>query len=257
MSTTVEAPSPSTATTGPLFEAAGLRSALENVRANILLADREFNLVYANPAALATLKGLAGEIRESFGVEIEDLLGASIHRFHKDPGRIERILLDPSSLPHEATFSFGRVTLRTDINSVKDDAGEVVGYIVNWDDVSEEMRRKAEMARIHSMMENSPTNVMYADRDLVIRYLNPASTETLRGLEHLLPIKVDEIVGTSVDVFHKAPEHQRKLLSDPSNLPIRTNIQVGPGWWLELVGDTECGMRAGQLRGHHAAGNSR
>lgn len=33
------------------------------------------------------------------------------------------------------------------------------------------------------MLENAPTNVMFADRDFVIRYMNPASLETLRKLE--------------------------------------------------------------------------
>jgi methyl-accepting chemotaxis protein len=31
-----------------------------------------------------------------------------------------------------------------------------------------------------------------------------------------------------VDLFHRAPEHQRKLLSNPNNLPHKTIIQVGP-----------------------------
>ncbi|MCA8957492.1 MAG: chemotaxis protein, partial [Planctomycetes bacterium] len=90
------------------------------------------------------------------------------------------------------------------------------------------MRRRAENARISSMMENSPINVMYADRELVIRYLNPASLRTLETLEHLLPCKPEEIVGQSIDIFHKNPKHQRKLLAKADNLPIQTHIQVGP-----------------------------
>ena len=39
---------------------------------------------------------------------------------------------------------------------------------------------------------------------------------------------MDEIVGRSVDIFHKQPEHQRRILSDPKNLPHRAQIQVGP-----------------------------
>jgi methyl-accepting chemotaxis protein len=36
------------------------------------------------------------------------------------------------------------------------------------------------------------------------------------------------MVGTSIDVFHKRPEHQRRMLADPKNLPHRARIQVGP-----------------------------
>ena len=78
------------------------------------------------------------------------------------------------------------------------------------------------------MMENSPTNMMFADRDFTITYMNPASLETLRGLQEHLPVPVDKIVGTSLDVFHKSPDYQRGILSDEAQLPRRANISVGP-----------------------------
>jgi methyl-accepting chemotaxis protein len=70
--------------------------------------------------------------------------------------------------------------------------------------------------------------VIVADRDFKIVYLNPASEESLRKLQHLLPCRVDEIVGQSIDIFHLKPEHQRRLLSNPENLPHRAEIQLGP-----------------------------
>ncbi|HWJ67793.1 MAG TPA: methyl-accepting chemotaxis protein [Nocardioides sp.] len=79
-----------------------------------------------------------------------------------------------------------------------------------------------------SMMENSPTNMMFADRELIIRYMNPASLETLRRLEEHLPVKADDIVGSSLDIFHKRPSYQREILADQANLPRRANIRVGP-----------------------------
>ena len=78
------------------------------------------------------------------------------------------------------------------------------------------------------MVDCSPINIMRADSEFVIRYMNDASRKTLAKLAHLLPCKVEEIVGRSVDIFHKNPAHQRKILSDPSNLPHHANIQLGP-----------------------------
>ena len=87
---------------------------------------------------------------------------------------------------------------------------------------------KAEADRISSMVENSPTNMMFCGPDMTITYMNPASTATLRSIEHELPCRVDEIVGKSVDIFHKNPSHQRKLLGNPDQyLPHRANIQIG------------------------------
>jgi methyl-accepting chemotaxis protein len=86
----------------------------------------------------------------------------------------------------------------------------------------------ARAARFESMLENAPTNVMFADRDFIIQYMNPASLETLRQLEEHLPVKADDIVGSSLDIFHKNPSYQRGILASEDNLPRRANISVGP-----------------------------
>lgn len=199
----------------------------DGVQANLVVADADLNITYANPAAISTLNGIAPQLRESFGVETSDLLGASIHRFHKDPGRVERILNSPASLPHTAEFTFGDVTLAAKIDAVRDADGKPVNYVVAWEDISEKAANEEAATRLSNMVENLPINVIYADRDNIIQYMNPASTETLRKLQHLLPIPVDTIVGSSIDTFHANPAHQKKLLADPSNLPIHRDISLG------------------------------
>ncbi|HEX3450621.1 MAG TPA: methyl-accepting chemotaxis protein [Isosphaeraceae bacterium] len=78
------------------------------------------------------------------------------------------------------------------------------------------------------MLENAPTNVLLADRDLKIVYVNPASLATLRKLERHLPVKPENALGSSIDLFHKDPAYQRKILSNDKNLPVRANIKIGP-----------------------------
>jgi methyl-accepting chemotaxis protein len=58
--------------------------------------------------------------------------------------------------------------------------------------------------------------------------MNNASRETLRSLEKFLPDKVDKLVGQKIDIFHKRPEHQKKIISDQRNLPHKAKINVGP-----------------------------
>ena len=89
------------------------------------------------------------------------------------------------------------------------------------------LSRESDVSRMFNMIEAMPTAIMLADKDLNIVYLNPTSKETLRKLQKYLPVKVDEMVGTSIDVFHKNPAMQRGLLADPDkNLPHRTRIQI-------------------------------
>ncbi len=101
-----------------------------------------------------------------------------------------------------------------------------IGIVVS--NTIERVGKETEMARIRSMMENAPINVMCTDLDLKLQYMNPASSRTLRTLEQFLPVKVDQMMGQVIDIFHKNPAHQRKMLADPKNLPHRATIQVGP-----------------------------
>jgi len=94
--------------------------------------------------------------------------------------------------------------------------------------LTDEVHQRVEAARLSSMVENAPMNMMTVDTDLIMRYMNPASRDTLRGLEEHLAIPVDQMIGQSIDIFHKHPPHQQQMLRDPSNLPHRAMIGVGP-----------------------------
>ncbi|NIQ01894.1 MAG: chemotaxis protein, partial [Nitrospinaceae bacterium] len=73
-----------------------------------------------------------------------------------------------------------------------------------------------------------PINIMYADQDLKLSYMNPQSEKTFQKLEQYLPVRPDEMVGQTIDIFHKNPQNVRRLLSDPRNLPHHAQIQLGP-----------------------------
>lgn len=94
-------------------------------------------------------------------------------------------------------------------------------------DITEQVRMERAAAERSAIVENAPINIILANTDGVITYMNPASEKTLRSIEHILPIKVDKIIGSSYDIFHRNPSHQRKLLGDPRNLPHNAEIRVG------------------------------
>ena len=89
---------------------------------------------------------------------------------------------------------------------------------------------KAEMGNdaFKKMVDDMPVAVMTCDlKEFRVSYVNKATLEGLRQIEAALPIKADEIVGQCIDVFHKDPQHQRRLLSDPKNLPYKAKIEIG------------------------------
>ena len=87
---------------------------------------------------------------------------------------------------------------------------------------------QVELAALRQMVDAMPVNVMTLDpATFSIDYVNKTSVETLKKLEHLIPCKADQLLGQCIDIFHKNPSHQRRLLADPKNLPNRAQIRLG------------------------------
>ena len=130
-----------------------LLASLESMQVNLLFADPEYTLIYANEKAVKTLSGIREDIRKEFNVSVEDMVGGSIHRFHRNPDAIERILRNPLALPHEAKFDFGAVRLKTAVNGITPLDGEIIGFIVNWEDKSKKVRKNEEMTKLVAELE--------------------------------------------------------------------------------------------------------
>jgi methyl-accepting chemotaxis protein/PAS domain-containing protein len=92
-----------------------------------------------------------------------------------------------------------------------------------------ELEQKLQMGRVSAIVEDSPNAVMLCDKDddFKITYVNPATKRLLAKLQEHLAVSADRIIGTSIDVFHKNPSHQRRILNDPKNLPFSTRIKMG------------------------------
>jgi methyl-accepting chemotaxis protein len=75
------------------------------------------------------------------------------------------------------------------------------------------------VSRMQTKSLNSITaNIMIADADLNIRYMNEAVTSLLKeaasDLKKELPrFDFDKLVGSNIDIFHKNPSHQRTMLA--------------------------------------------
>jgi len=111
---------------------------------------------------------------------------------------------------------------------IRDTSGRPVKVVKFASDITSRKQAEADASRVMSMMENAPINIMCTDLDLKLRYMNPASVKTLRTLQQYLAVPVDQMIGQTIDIFHKNPEHQRRMLADPKNLPHRAKINVGP-----------------------------
>ncbi len=109
-------------------------------------------------------------------------------------------------------------------------AGKIIGVV---SDVTATVRDREALTRLRCVIETSEAAFMMIDRSMTITYVNQETVVLLNrhlGLfRTMFPnLAPDKLVGQSVDQFHRNPQHQRQLLSDPSRLPIKTDIKLGP-----------------------------
>lgn len=211
-----------------LTDSASLIQSLDLMGTNVFMADAEFNLIFANKKSLQTLTDMADVVRNLFKLEVSELVGGSIDRFHAGPlkDKIRTILSDRKNFPYRRTITVGSRRLDLNVNAIQEKQN-IKGYIVNWEDVTEREQFEANAARLQSMMDNVPVNVLLCDLDLNLTYMNPASAKTLKTLERYLPVTVDKMLGQKIDMYHKVPAHQKAIIGDSKNLPKTSNIKLG------------------------------
>lgn len=205
------------------------RAMSENSPINIMMADTDLNITYVNPASLATLRSLAAHLP----CKPEAVVGQSVDIFHKNPAEQRRILSKPQNLPVRTNIAIGDQTADLLVSAIYDEAGTYLGPMVTWEVITEKQSLERAAAEKSAIVENAPINILVADLNGIITYMNPASVQTLKSIEHILPIPVNKIIGSSYDVFHRDPAHQRRLLASPGNLPVETQIEL-EGEYLKL-----------------------
>ncbi len=85
--------------------------------------------------------------------------------------------------------------------------------------------------RVKLALDSVTSNVMMADENFNIIYVNESVTKMLQEAEadikkDLPNFSVAKLIGTNIDIFHKNPAHQRGML-DKMNEPTKTSILVG------------------------------
>ena len=79
--------------------------------------------------------------------------------------------------------------------------------------------------RLSEIVENTSVRLIQADPDLKITYMNPASEQSLRQLQHLLPCPVGELIGKRIDILGEHPRWQS--LANPATLPAHERVALG------------------------------
>jgi methyl-accepting chemotaxis protein len=215
-----------------------IKIALDNVATNVMIADNNRNIIYMNKSIVDMLSVAESDVRKVLpSFNVSKLMGASIDQFHKNPAHQQQ-LLGSFTNNHRAQIVVGVRTFKLSANPVIDNSGNRLGSVVEWADVTEQLKAEqaaADLAasnlRIKIALDGCATNVMIADNDRNIIYANQSVLAMLSNAEadlrKVLPnFTASKLMGASIDQFHKNPAHQKNLLATFSS-NYKAQITVG------------------------------
>jgi methyl-accepting chemotaxis protein len=121
------------------------------------------------------------------------------------------------------TMSEGNLNVKFDI-SRDDEIGQLMQALRTVQirighDINETRKLADESTRVRMALDTASTNVMIADNDRNIVYMNPAVTAMMKNAEadlrKVFPnFDANRLLGSNMDQFHKNPAHQQRLLAE-------------------------------------------
>lgn len=125
--------------------------------------------------------------------------------------------------------AMGKVTNGDNIDIPYKDEGDEVGKMAK--ELAELKQTVVDSARLRLALDRVSANVMMADENFNIMYLNPAVVgflqEAEKDIQKDLPrFSVAGLMGANIDVFHKNPAHQRNMINQLTDT-YKTSIMVG------------------------------
>jgi methyl-accepting chemotaxis protein len=176
------------------------------------------------------------------GCQAEDIEGRKLAALSPHAAELpwERLARGES---HEASATFlkpdgGTLPLHMHYAPVLDENGRATHILgCGWDMTAQVQRAGAQVARV-ATLDALRTKVMIADPELNITYLNPAVMAMMQTAEadlrrELPRFSVATLVGSNIDIFHRNPAHQRRMLAK-LDAPHATTIRVGE-WSFDLL----------------------
>ncbi|MFY2507594.1 aerotaxis transducer Aer2 [Vibrio pectenicida] len=214
---------------------ARLRAAVDQAQTAMVMIDRNLNITYVNQATIQLFgihEAVLRTVWSGFTASEDWLMGRCIDEFHKNPAHQRQLLSTPNNLPHKTDIDIADIKIELNVAAIMDAKGNYIGNTLEWQDVTARRAKDQEVGRLASAVKGMTTNLMMADKEGIIQYLNPSLSNLLKSresdLQKALPgFDASNLVGKNIDVFHKNPSHQRNIINNPDRLPFSSNVAVG------------------------------
>ncbi len=125
-----------------------IKTALDNIASNVMMADENYNITYMNKAMVAMAHEAEADLRQGLPqFDASKLLGANMDIFHKNPAH-QRGLLDKLTNSYETHITVGPRKFQLVATPVIDKNGTRLGFLIDWKDETAEKAIEAEVSEI-------------------------------------------------------------------------------------------------------------
>ena len=133
------------------IEVGRLNSAVEGMTTNLMMADTQGNIVYANPSVCKMLSRREAQIQKVLpSFSVKGMVGSNFDSFHRNPAHQQNLLGNPDNLPYDTEISLVGLTFQLIAIALKDEEGNHVGTAVQWLDLTEEKDAQAQVENMIS-----------------------------------------------------------------------------------------------------------
>lgn len=173
-----------------------LKTALDNVETNVMVADADYNIIYMN----GNIQNMFSEAEQDIKKDLPhfnsaDLMHSNIDIFHKNPAH-QRGMLDQLTSTYKADLKIGGRSMRVIANPVMMD-GRRVGTVAEWQDRTAEVAIEQEMTElvIDAQSGNLSTRLDTMNKEGFFKQL----AENLNGMLDVLEATftdINNVMGT-------------------------------------------------------------
>lgn len=212
--------------------------AMDVCQANVMIADNNLRMTFLNGPIRQMFERNQAALQQVIpGFRADNLVGINVDVFHANPSH-QRKLIEALKTTYKTEIKVAGLTFGLVATPLFNETRQRIGTVIEWYDHTEqnalrEQQEKAaaDNARIAAALTICDTNVMLADNDCSIIYMNDSVSRMLREVEpelknHIPAFDAGRLVGQNIDIFHKNPSHQRNLLATLTE-PHRADIKIG------------------------------
>nr|WP_281362630.1 methyl-accepting chemotaxis protein [Marinifaba aquimaris] len=183
-----------------------------------MVADDRNNIIYFNDSMNALVQRLSSSINQLIpNFNAAELNQYQLEQFSQD-ANLQRQLLNSLTSIHNEQLLINGNTIEVTIAPIFNDQQEKIGYVVEWQDLTETLAQQAkeralanENARIRQSLDVANTPVMVADNEQNIIYLNHSIQNLMNELSdqlaQVLPqFNADQLLGSPLQHLYQTPE---------------------------------------------------